>query len=153
MSEPEEEEGPQGQAQNERVNRVRPRPTDLPARVFEVVGFLGDSDRPGYARLYLNRALTYYMEFPREDAQFERVPQGEHPVPDEDVTRVMLPQDAQVEYVRSQKLNEPDEFDIDVDVSPIAGADLGLPWPISARICPPRYPHATRQPVWSVCYC
>jgi len=168
MSEPEEEEGIEGQAQNERVNRQGPRPTDDPAaadvqaqneRVNRqrprptdepgaadvlVFGFLGASDRPGYVRLYRNRALTRYREFRREDAQLETVPRGEPPIPEEDITCARLRPGARVEDVRSRRLDEHDEFEIDVDISPTAGTDWGATGPFTDSVWQ-QYP--TVQPI------
>jgi len=122
------EEGSRGQEQDERVKRLRPQATDPPPDVLELIGFRGLDPNPEYARLYLNRALTYYVRFRREDAQFEAIPRGQHPIPEEDVTAVTLRREARVEYVRSRRLDEvDDQFDLDLRISSDGGTDWGVP--------------------------
>jgi hypothetical protein len=47
------------------VQNLRPDPNQPPS--IERQGFLGESDRPNYCRLYLTRALTDYLEIANAD--------------------------------------------------------------------------------------
>jgi hypothetical protein len=42
------------------VARRRPDPASPPEPTTRMFGFLGDSDRPGFRRLYFTRDLDYY---------------------------------------------------------------------------------------------
>ena len=70
---------------------------------FQLAGLLGDSERDGYRRLYLNTALDYYVEFRTEDVlAVESVTPDQPPFVGLDATRVSLNRDAAVEYVHSR---------------------------------------------------
>jgi hypothetical protein len=49
------------------VASLRPDPAQPPEPVLRMSGFLGDSDRPGFRRLYFTRDIDYYAEFRVED--------------------------------------------------------------------------------------
>jgi len=90
-----------------RVNDPKARP---PA-TLALVGLLGDSDRPGRRRLYLNTRLDYWVEFHSEDVlAVEDVGPGQAPFQGLDATRVTLVRDAQVDYVRSRLAGGDDPF-------------------------------------------
>jgi hypothetical protein len=62
--------GPDDLGQDPFVERRRLDPSQRPEPVRELVGFLGESDREGYLRLYFTRELDYYAEFRTEDVIF-----------------------------------------------------------------------------------
>jgi hypothetical protein len=83
--------------------------------VLELAGFLGDSDREGFRRLYFTRDLDYYAEFRAEDVvELEEIPADKHPFIGEQASRVSLRRDATVEYTRTRTARPVDEFDLDV---------------------------------------
>lgn len=89
--------------------------TPAPAS-FQLSGLLGDSDREGVRRLYLNTTLDYYVEFRSDDVlAVESVAPDEAPFVGLDATRVTLNRDAQIEYVRSQPAAG-DAFAVDAQV-------------------------------------
>ncbi len=99
--------------------RVNDPGTPAPAS-FELAGLLGDSDRDGYRRLYLNTSLDYYVEFRTEDVlTVESVTPDQPPFVGLDATRVTLNRDAQVAYVHSRPAAASDAFNLD--------AQSGLP--------------------------
>lgn len=70
---------------------------------FQLSGLLGDSDRDGFRRLYLNTSLDYYVEFRSGDVlSVESVTADQPPFVGLDATRVTLTRDAQVDYIRSR---------------------------------------------------
>jgi hypothetical protein len=112
--EPQDEAGrPTGQ--DPYVERLRPDPSEPPQRVIVHSGLLGNSDRPGYHRLYFNRALNHYAEFKTEDVVYtEPIPPEQPPFLGEQATRVTLKRDATIDYTRSRRARPLDEFDLDV---------------------------------------
>jgi hypothetical protein len=64
--------GPEDLGQDHFVERRRPDPSQPPEPVSELVGFLGDSDRESYLRLYFTRKLDYYAEFRAEDVVYSQ---------------------------------------------------------------------------------
>jgi hypothetical protein len=82
-----------------RVNDPKVPPTGT----FTVSGLLGDSDREGRRRLYLNTKLDFWVEFRTEDVvAVESVGPDQPPFLGLDATRVTVTRDARLEYVRSQ---------------------------------------------------
>jgi hypothetical protein len=80
-----------------------------------MLGFLGDSDRPGFRRLYFTRDLDYYAEFRADDVvDIEAIPAEQPPFPGDEATRLTLRRDATVEYTRVRTGRPLDEFDLDV---------------------------------------
>jgi hypothetical protein len=97
------------------VERLRPDPAQPPEATLTMTGFLGDSDRPGFRRLYFTRDLNFYAEFHSEDVlHTARIPPEESPFRGEEATRVQLRRDATVDYTRSRRALPLDEFDLDV---------------------------------------
>lgn len=95
------------------ASRINDPGTPAPAS-FELAGLLGDSDRDGYRRLYLNTSLDYYVEFRTEDVlTVESVSPDQPPFVGLDATRVALNRDAQVAYVHSRPAAASDAFNID----------------------------------------
>lgn len=121
------------------VDRVRPDPTDRPVASLRMTGFLGDSDRAGFRRLYFTRNLDYYAEFRTEDViHIVSIPSDQEPFRGEEATRVSLRRGAVVEYTRTRVATTRDEFDLDVRASRVM-ADLGNypdTW-FSCPYCPP----------------
>ena len=80
-----------------------------------MLGFLGNSDRPGFRRLYFTRDLDYYAEFRVDDVvRIESIPADQPPFPGDEATRLTLRRDATVEYTRVRTPHSIDEFDADV---------------------------------------
>jgi hypothetical protein len=99
------------------VERLRPDPARPPEPAVTMAGFLGDSDRPGFRRLYLTRSLDYFAEFRGEDVVgMSAIAAEEHPFPGEEATRVTLRRDAQVAFTRTRTAAPSDDFDIDVRI-------------------------------------
>ena len=81
------------------VERLRPDPTQPPRPTLSLSGLLGDSDRPGYRRLYFTRDLGYYAEFRAEDVlDVAAVPPEEPPLEGFDATQVTIDGGATIEY-------------------------------------------------------
>ena len=105
--------------QDPRVERLRPDPSQPTPHHRTMVGFWGDSDRAGRKRLYLTTALDSYAEFRAEDVLATvDVPEDQPPFVGERATRVELRADADVEFTRSLRLDEIDEFDLDIRFGP-----------------------------------
>lgn len=100
------------------VGRLRPDPTLPPTPTLSLCGFLGDSDRPGFRRLYLTSALDRYAEFRAEDVvDAVPIPEDQAPFHGEQATHLLLNRDASVDYTRTRRAGSPpDEFDIDLRV-------------------------------------
>ncbi len=76
-----------------------------------LVGLLGDSDRPGYRRLYLNTRLDYWLEVRAEDVlAAEDVGPDQPPFQGLDATRLTVVRDAQLHYVRTVSAGATDPF-------------------------------------------
>src|SRR5215217_1300628 len=111
--------------QDEIVGRLRPDPAQPPEPSVTLTGFLGDSDREGFRRLYFSRALDYYAEFRAEDVlATAAIPADQQPFAGEEATRVTLREAATVEYTRVRAARPVDEFDIDVR---LGGRETGGP--------------------------
>jgi hypothetical protein len=97
------------------VAHRRPDPAQPPKQTARMLGFLGDSDRPGFRRLYFTRDLDYYAEFRADDVvRIESIPADQPPFPGDEATRLTLRGDATVEYTRVRAPHSIDEFDVDV---------------------------------------
>lgn len=82
----------------------RPGPT--------LAGFLDDSDRPDYKRLYLTADGSSCVEFPAEDvAAFTDIPPDQSPFLGEQATLVRLRPNVRVEYTYKRVFTT-DEFDL-----------------------------------------
>jgi hypothetical protein len=114
-----------GRPQDRLVERGRREPAGEPDAGLTVTGFLGDSDRPGYRRLYIDRRLERYVEFPTEAViGGGEVPEDQLPFPGERATSVQLRRGTRVDVARTVTT---DAFDlqprVDGTISPV-GADL-----------------------------
>jgi hypothetical protein len=97
------------------VDRLKPDPTQPAAPTLTLMGFFGDSDRPGFRRLYFTQDLDYYAEFRVEDVlQTARIPEEQPPFLGEQATRVSLRRDAAIDYTWTRNARPLDEFDLDV---------------------------------------
>lgn len=122
MSEPDDasasEEAPdsiEDRRPDPRVGKYRPDPSEPPAPVRTLHGFWGDSDRPGFRRLYFSASLNSYAEFRVSDVlEATDVPPNQAPFLGEQVTRVTLRRDAQVDITHSRTAGTVDAFDLDV---------------------------------------
>ncbi len=109
------EKDAKGKKQDPRVEQLRPDPSQPPPRARTLEGLWGDSDRDGFARLYLTRDLTVYAEFLVADVILTaEIPADQAPFVGDQATRVELPRDANVDITRSKQAGEIDEFDLDV---------------------------------------
>lgn len=104
------------------VGRLRPDPAQPPEPTLAMSGFLGDSDRPGFRRLYFTRDLDYYAEFRADDVvDMNAIPAEQSPFRGEEATRLTLRRDATVEYTRTRTARPLDEFDLDVRLARSGG--------------------------------
>jgi hypothetical protein len=102
-------------AQDPFVARRRPDPAQPPEATTRMFGFLGDSDRPGFRRLYFTRDLNYYAEFRVDDVvELKAVPADQPPFRGDEATRLTLRRDANIEYTRDRTPQTVNEFDADV---------------------------------------
>jgi len=110
-------------SQDPLVERLRPDPSEPPELTKTLEGALGDSDRPGFRRLYFTAELDSYAEFRSEDVlSVADVPADQPPFLGESATRVTLRRDAVVDFTRTQQGRLDDEFDLDVRLAAGAGA-------------------------------
>jgi hypothetical protein len=101
--------------QDPRVGKFRPDPSRPAPPVRTLRGFWGDSDRPGFRRLYFSASLDSYAEFQVTDVvEAVDIPPEQAPFPDERATRVTLPRDAQVEITHTRRAGAIDPFDLDI---------------------------------------
>ena len=100
-----------------RVQRWRPDPAAPAAPPRTLSGLWGNSDRPGYRRLYLSRSLRTYAEF-RLDQVVEAVDvdPSQPPFLGEKGTRVTLRHDATVDITQSHSAATLDPFDLDIRI-------------------------------------
>jgi hypothetical protein len=118
----EERREPQDLGQDPYVEKLRPDPSQPPEAVRILEGFLGESDREGYRRLYFTRELDYYLEFRAEDVVFtERIPSDQPPFLGQQATRMGIRRDATIEYARTRAPRPVDEFDLDIRLSTAEG--------------------------------
>src|SRR5690349_20497488 len=74
-------------------------PSERPPRTPILSGLLGDSDRPGYRRLYFNTSLDYYAEFAAGDVlAVSTIPSDRPPFVGLEATKVELRRDAPVTF-------------------------------------------------------
>lgn len=100
-------------------------PAEPPVASFSLAGLLGDSDRDGVRRLYLNTRLDYYAEFSVGDVlAVDDVGADTAPFLGLDATRVSLKRDATVNYVHSRS-GPQEAFELDAQVGLPGGVDLG----------------------------
>lgn len=97
------------------VERARPDPSQPAEATKTLAGALGDSDRPGFRRLYFTAELDYYAEFRTDDVlSVNDITHDQPPFLGEQATRVTLRRDATVDFTRTQGARALDEFDLDV---------------------------------------
>ena len=108
------------------VARLRPDPSQPPEPAVTLEGVLGDSERPGFRRLYFTAELDSFAEFRADDVlSMGEIPADQPPFLGEPATRVTLRRDAAVDFTRTQRGRPIDEFDLDVRLAPAAGAGPG----------------------------
>lgn len=116
-------------AQDPIVARRKPGPAQPVEPTITMSGFLGDSDRQGFRRLYFTRDLDYYAEFRAEDAvDVETIPADQDPFRGEEATRLRLRRDATVEYTRIRTARPVDDYDLDIQLGRRWVADKR--WPV-----------------------
>ena len=118
---------PEGLPQHPLVHQLKPDPSQPAKRVINVTGLPGNSDRPGYQRLYLTTRLDHYAEFLTSDmVSSEGVPADQSPFPGHEATRVSIDREATIHYIRVRSPQPVDEFDLDVRLgAPGAVAAVG----------------------------
>jgi hypothetical protein len=121
------------------VAAVRPTPADPAQLGLTLAGFLGDSHRDGYRRLYFDLGMTSFVEFRVEDVAAEStVPPDSAPFVGEQTTRVTLRLGVRFEYTETRALNT-DDFAVEPPTAdPGFGLDDGLRGDIVAFGC--RFP-------------
>jgi hypothetical protein len=106
---------PDGLPQHPLVDQLKPDPSQPAKRAISLTGLPGNSDRPGYQRLYLTTRLDYYAEFLTSDmVSAEAVPADQSPLPGHEATRVNIGREATIHYIRVRSPQPVDEFDLDV---------------------------------------
>ncbi|MER7765698.1 hypothetical protein [Kitasatospora sp. NPDC096140] len=101
--------------QDDFVARNLPDPSERPPRTLTLSGLLGDSDRPGFRRLYFTKQLDYYAEFASADVlSAEDVASDRPPFVGLDATEVTLRRDATVHFTRVETATPVDQFDLDL---------------------------------------
>jgi hypothetical protein len=106
---------PEGLPQDPYVERLKPDPSQPAKRVVDLTGLPGNSDRPGYQRLYLTTKLDYYAEFLASDmVHSAAVPLDQSPFPGHEATRVSVARDATIHYIWARSPQPVDEFDLDI---------------------------------------
>lgn len=119
------------------VARFRPQPTEPAVSGLTLKGALGDSDRPGYRRLYFTSNLDYYAEFSVEDVlNSSRIPPEKSPLLGEEATEITLKRGTNIEYTRNHVVRPPDEFDLNFRRLPLTQPQAirrGPPDPQAAR--------------------
>jgi hypothetical protein len=117
-----------GIPQDDYIARLRPVPAEPPQRVLMLRGLLGDSDRQGHRRLYLNRSLDHYAEFAAADVlAVDRIPPERRPFVGTAATQVTLRRDAAVAFTYERRARPVDEFDLDLR---LGGVRPGGPRPL-----------------------
>jgi hypothetical protein len=107
--------------QDARVAYGRATP-DSPARPgLTLVGFLGDSHREGYRRLYLDDGLTVFVEFNVEFVVYDnQLPAGQSPFLGEPATSVTFQLDAELEFEHTRTYTS-EEWQLDPPIAPSGG--------------------------------
>jgi hypothetical protein len=99
--------GIEGRPQDEFVARRRPTPGDGPPEGIALAGFLGDSDRAGYRRLYLSRDLSRHVEFPTTDVlEVRDVAPDERPFVGDAATEVRLRDGANIDFTQRRTTHD-----------------------------------------------
>jgi hypothetical protein len=123
----EERREPKDLGQDPYVEKLRPDPSQPPEALRILEGFLGESDRENYRRLYFTRELDFYTEFRVEDVVFsEPIPPDQPPFLGQQATRVGIRRDAIVEYARTRVPRPVDEFDLDIRLATPEGSGESL---------------------------
>jgi hypothetical protein len=126
---------PEGLPQHPLVDRLKPDPSQPAKRVIVLTGLPGNSDRPGYQRLYLTTKLDYYAEFLTSDmVHAEAVAADRSPFPGHEATRVSIGRDSTIHYIWARSPQPVDEFDLDIRLGTVSAAPGILPFP--TRTCP-----------------
>jgi hypothetical protein len=102
------------------VARHKSEPSDPPPEpALTMRGFLGDSERSGYRRLYFSRDLDYYAEFRTDDVvELSRISSDSSPFPGDEATKLVLRRDATVEYTQVRTARPLDVYDVDLRFRP-----------------------------------
>jgi hypothetical protein len=90
-----------------------------PVRTITLSGLLGDSDRPGYRRLYFNKQLDYYAEFAMADVlSVATIGRDQPPFVGLEATRATLRREATVRFTQVESAVPLDTFDLDLRLGP-----------------------------------
>src|SRR5262245_40967281 len=124
---PKNEDSAPGEGQHPYVDRLRGDPSEPPRRVRVLAGLPGDSDRPGFTRIYFTKDLKSYAEFKADDVVYtEPVPADQPPSLGMEATRVGVGRDAAIDFVRTRGGAPVDEWDLDVRLAPRAAGAAPL---------------------------
>ncbi|GAA1616918.1 hypothetical protein ACFQY4_18650 [Catellatospora bangladeshensis] len=124
-------------SQHPYVDGVRPDPAAAPLDVRELVGFAGNSSRPGYQRIYLTLALDYYAEFATGDLLYStQVSADASPFPGHEVNAVTVRRDAPIDYTWTSHGQRTTDFDLDARLEALPRDLLG---PFEPRRTEPRF--------------
>ena len=128
------------------VERVRPDPSQPAVPTRALVGFLGNSNREGYRRLYFSHELDYYAEFRTEDVIYrEKTSIDELPDLELEASVVAIRKDATIEYTWVSTPSSLDEFDLDLRLDAMVRATADdraarfVPEPTETRKCPTNF--------------
>lgn len=127
-----------GDVPDPHARRLRSDTPDAERPGRTLAGFLDDSERPDYKRLYLTADGSAYVEFPAEAATFSDVPPDQYPFPGEQATLVRLLPNARVEYTYTRVITT-GEFDLHPRRADIFAGD---------RIAPEDLPAAVARGCW-----
>jgi hypothetical protein len=111
------------------VERKRPDPSEPVTPTTTLRGFLGDSDRADWRRIYLSRNLDYYAEVRISDiVHIGTIPAEHPPFPGEEASVVEVRSGADITFTRSHKARGSDPFDLDIRLMSPAAINLGPEW-------------------------
>ena len=110
------------------VEQLKPDPTQPARKTTVLTGLPGNSDRPGYQRLYLTTKLDYYAEFLAQDIlKADTIAADQSPFPGIEATRVAIARDAVIHYIWARSAHPVDEFDLDVRLGAVGGRAAAHP--------------------------
>lgn len=122
------------------MERLRPDPAQAATPARMLLGFFGDSARPGFRRLYFTRELDSYAEFRIDDVlHVDDIPAHQQPFVGDEATRVWIGRDAIVDYTRTHAPRPVDEFDLDIRLASRRDAARWRPGTLQTECerCPP----------------
>ncbi|MFF2144338.1 hypothetical protein [Kitasatospora sp. NPDC058190] len=105
--------------QDDFVSEYLAGPSERPVRTITLSGLLGNSDRPGYRRLYFTKQLDYYAEFAMADVlSVATIGRDQPPFVGLEATRATLRRGATVRFTQVESAEPLDTFDLDLRLGP-----------------------------------